>query len=224
MSKINPLSARTTLPLTVSDTIITIDSDDEKISTPKRPRENGDTPPRLIKKALIKCSPETIERGLKKVDEKSKEARLEQKSEISMLFREPKDEPSQEVPDAVIKIDSQLSQNQSDNDETMIDDFDDEFDDDMFESLSMESQNKYPVLDQPFSGRGKVVDRGYGCVIVEQKGKFYELKVKDEWYLHEGDIVHSAPTFGSVPIAHSDTLVSCTAVAQAASCEVPRIS
>ena len=169
---------------------------------------------------MIKCSPETIERGLKKEDEIVKKARIEQKSEISMLFREPKDEPSQENPDAIIKLESQPSQNQSDNDETMIDDFDDEFDDDMFESLSMESQSKYPVSDQLFSGRGKVVDRGYGCVIVEQNEKFYEVKVKDEWYLHEGDIVHSAPTFGSVPIAHSDTLVSCTAVAQAASCEV----
>ena len=142
-----------------------------------------------------------------------------------MLFRDPKDEPSQESPDVVVEIEPSQSQNNEveNADANMADDFDD-FDDDMtFEALSMSSQNKFNLSHEPFSGRGKVVDLGYDCVVVEQKGKFYEIKSKDEWYLHEGDIVHSAPTFGSVPIAHSDTLVSCTAVAQAATCEVEKI-
>ena len=53
---------------------------------------------------------------------------------------------------------------------------------------------------------------------LEHKEKFFEIAIEPEWYLFPGDIVHSPPKFGSVPIAHSDTLVSCTGIATAAIC------
>jgi hypothetical protein len=105
--------------------------------------------------------------------------------------------------------------------ETKVDEFDDEFDEELsFDVLELCSQSKYEISRNKFQGRGKVVEiKGLNRATVEdKKGEYHNVEIEPTWGLEMGDFIHSPPVFGSVPIAHSDTLVSCTGIATATSC------
>ena len=104
----------------------------------------------------------------------------------------------------------------------------DGFSDDSFEfQINLASQkSQYNLSTEPFkNAKAKVIEAFESSVIAveldeknEPKDVFHEIERKPEWVIKEGDYIHAPPEFGSTPIYHSDTLVSCTSVATSTTC------
>mgnify|MGYP000375513030 CR=1 FL=1 len=190
-------------------TPIVLSSDDDGPNVLKRPRVPGDTPPQVIKKSII-------DKSIAKKLEADERRKRENVADIEALFSEPR--PSSEP------IPSQgpsqgPSQAPSESDDSVNMNSDDDFDDELpMDVLELCSQPKFPLSNGNFTGRGKVVRVEDDFITVESDEKYYEIKIDPDWCLQVDDIVHGPPTFGSVPIAHSDTLVSCTGISTAAIC------
>lgn len=109
-----------------------------------------------------------------------------------------------------------------------IEENDDDFSDDSFEfEINLASQKEqYKLSDEAFkNAKAKVKEVFDRSIIVEKLNEknettevFHEVDRSSDWVVKEGDLVYAAPDFGSTPIYHSDTLVSCTNVANAAGC------
>ena len=158
------------------------------------------------------------------LDPKSKKRKLE--SESGSSGPDPK----------VRNIDSQIEKLSVDNDSG--DGFDDDSDDDLFDSqaqliLSQSAvRSKYPnISNDIINGKATVKEILNDSVILEctndggvpeqktnSKPRYYEIKSRPEWVFEIGDFIHSPPEFGTIPVLHSDTLLSCTNIAIAATC------
>ena len=161
-------------------------------------------------------------------DPKSKKRKLEVGSESGSSGRDPK----------IPNIDSQISKLSVDNDSG--DGFDDDSDDDLFDSqaqilLSQSAvRSKYKISNEIIHGKAIVKEilndsiilecntipnkSGDGATEQNSISKYYEIKSRPEWVFDVGDFIHSAPEFGTIPVLHSDTLLSCTNIAIAATC------
>ena len=164
-------------------------------------------------------------------DPKSKKRKLEAGSESGSTGRDPK------IPKSS-NIDSQISKLSVDNDSG--DGFDDDSDDDLFDSqaqilLSQSAvRSKYKISNEIIHGKATVKEiltdsiilecntipntTGDGATEQNSIPKYYEIKSRPEWVFEIGDFIHSAPEFGTIPVLHSDTLLSCTNIAIAATC------
>lgn len=198
---------------------IVLSSDDELPvsgeNNKKRPRSLGDTPPRKIKKCVID---ESIVRNA----EREKRLKRENLAEIDSLFTQPR--PSSEIIPSQEPTQESSQTNVGDifneSSESLKFESDDGFDDELpLDVLELCSQPKFALSNKSFKGRGKVVNIADKFATVEnENGEYFDIPIEPEWYLHVDDIVHSPPSFGSIQIAHSDTLVSCTAISTAAMC------
>ena len=152
-------------------------------------------------------------------DPKPKKRKLESESEST-------------GPDPKVRnIDSQIEKLSVDNDSG--DGFDDDSDDDLFDSqaqiiLSQSAvRSKYKLSNDIIQGKAIVKEILGDSIILEctngdgapeQNAKYYEIKSRPEWVFEIGDYIHSPPEFGTIPVLHSDTLLSCTNIAIAATC------
>ena len=161
-------------------------------------------------------------------DPKSKKRKLEVGSESGSSGRDPK----------IPNIDSQISKLSVESQNDSGDGFDDDSDDDLFDSqaqilLSQSAvRSKYKISNEIIHGKAIVkeilndsiilecntIPSGDGATEQNSISKYYEIKSRPEWVFEVGDFIHSAPEFGTVPVLHSDTLLSCTNIAIAATC------
>ena len=156
-------------------------------------------------------------------DPKSKKRKLEVGSEGGSSGRDPK----------IPNIDSQISKLSVESQNDSGDRFDDNSDDDLFDSqaqilLSQSAvRSKYKISNEIIHGKAIVKEilndsiilecntkpSGDGATEQNSISKYYEIKSRPEWVFDVGDFIHSAPEFGTIPVLHSDTLLSCTNIA-----------
>ena len=104
----------------------------------------------------------------------------------------------------------------------------DDFSDDSFEfEINLASQKEqYKLSEEKFKNAKarvkEVFDRSIIVEKLDEKNEatevFHEVDRSPEWVVKDGDLVYAPPDFGTTPIYHSDTLISCTNVANAAGC------